>query len=76
MENKNNTDNSSINIPSERRTKCEVFSRVVGYYRPVQNWNKGKAEEFKERREFNECACMESEFATANKPNTEAIKKN
>lgn len=76
MENKNNTDNSSINIPSERRTKCEVFSRVVGYYRPVQNWNKGKAEEFKERREFNECACMKSEFATSNKPNTEAIKKN
>lgn len=27
----------------------EVWSRVVGYYRPVQNWNKGKQEEFKER---------------------------
>ncbi len=27
----------------------EVYSRVVGYYRPVQNWNKGKAEEFKQR---------------------------
>jgi len=27
----------------------EVYSRVVGYYRPVQNWNKGKAEEFLER---------------------------
>ena len=25
---------------------CEVFSRVVGYMRPVQNWNKGKKEEF------------------------------
>ncbi len=75
MENKNNIDNSSINIPNEMRTKCEVFSRVVGYYRPVQNWNKGKAEEFKERREFDECACMDSKFATENKPSTEPIKK-
>lgn len=30
----------------------EVYSRVVGYYRPVQNWNKGKQEEFKERLEY------------------------
>ena len=25
-------------------TKCEVYSRVVGYLRPVQGWNKGKQE--------------------------------
>lgn len=30
----------------------EVYSRVVGYYRPVQNWNKGKQEEFKQRLEY------------------------
>ena len=30
----------------------EVWSRVVGYYRPVQNWNKGKKEEFKQRKPF------------------------
>jgi len=30
----------------------EVFSRVVGYLRPLQNWNKGKKEEFKMRRNF------------------------
>ncbi len=29
---------------------CEIYSRVVGYYRPVQNWNIGKKQEFKERR--------------------------
>ena len=29
---------------------CEVYSRVVGYYRPVSNWNIGKKQEFKERR--------------------------
>ncbi|MEW6679417.1 MAG: ribonucleoside triphosphate reductase [bacterium] len=33
-------------------TKCEVYSRVVGYYRPVQQWNDGKQEEFRERREY------------------------
>ena len=30
--------------------KTEVYSRVVGYYRPIQDWNEGKREEFKERR--------------------------
>jgi len=29
---------------------CEVYSRVVGYFRPVQNWNPGKQQEFKERK--------------------------
>ncbi len=37
-------------------TECgkdtEVYSRVVGYYRPVKQWNKGKQEEFKHRKEF------------------------
>jgi anaerobic ribonucleoside-triphosphate reductase len=32
--------------------KTEVYSRVVGYYRPIKNWNKGKQEEFRERKEF------------------------
>ena len=31
---------------------CEVYSRIVGYYRPVQNWNKGKEEEFKDRKVY------------------------
>jgi ribonucleoside-triphosphate reductase len=31
---------------------CEVYSRVVGYYRPIQQWNDGKQQEFYERREF------------------------
>jgi len=29
---------------------CEIYSRVVGYYRPIQNWNPGKVEEFRERK--------------------------
>jgi len=32
--------------------KTEVYSRVVGYLRPVQQWNKGKKEEFKQRKTF------------------------
>ena len=30
----------------------EVYSRITGYYRPIQNWNVGKTEEFKNRREY------------------------
>ena len=32
--------------------RAEVYSRVVGYYRPVDAWNKGKQEEFKDREVF------------------------
>ena len=35
------------------RVPCEVYSRVVGYLRPVQNWNAGKQQEFKVRKLFN-----------------------
>ena len=46
---------------------CEVYSRVTGYVRPVSNWNKGKREEFKDRKMFDlkaagkECADKECE---------------
>lgn len=36
---------------------CEVYSRVVGYIRPVQQWNKGKKQEFKDRIEFKMGEC-------------------
>ncbi|MBQ6018689.1 MAG: ribonucleoside triphosphate reductase, partial [Clostridia bacterium] len=42
------------------QTKCpicgkatEVYSRITGYYRPVQNWNEGKAQEYKDRLVYN-----------------------
>ena len=42
--------------PQKDRQRCnektEVYSRVVGYFRPVQQWNKGKQEEFKNRKTF------------------------
>lgn len=37
----------------------EVFSRIVGYYRPVGNWNAGKQEEFRDRLEFAEKKALE-----------------
>jgi ribonucleoside-triphosphate reductase (formate) len=34
------------------KTKCEIYSRVVGYIRPVEQWNDGKQAEFKDRKLF------------------------
>ena len=34
------------------KVPCEVYSRIVGYLRPVQNWNQGKQQEFKDRKTF------------------------
>jgi hypothetical protein len=41
-----------IFIMTRQRQKCEVWSRVVGYLRPVDCWNDGKKAEFKDRKEF------------------------
>nr|DAN07247.1 MAG TPA: anaerobic ribonucleoside triphosphate reductase [Caudoviricetes sp.] len=48
-------------ISTCKGTPCEVYSRVVGYLRPVQNWNKGKKDEFAMRKTFNveRCSCGE-----------------
>jgi anaerobic ribonucleoside-triphosphate reductase len=39
-------------IAESKRTKCEVYSRVVGYLRPVSQYNAGKKAEFKDRINF------------------------
>lgn len=33
-----------------KKVPTEIYSRVVGYFRPVNNWNNGKQEEFNERK--------------------------
>jgi ribonucleoside-triphosphate reductase len=38
---------------SVEETPAEVYSRIVGYYRSVRNWNRGKREEYGERRLYN-----------------------
>lgn len=41
----------------QKRTKCEVYSRVVGYIRPVQQWNVGKKAEWGQRKTFKQESC-------------------
>jgi ribonucleoside-triphosphate reductase len=40
------------NNGAKQRTRCEIFSRVVGFLTPISQWNKGKREEFKDRKTF------------------------
>jgi len=39
-------------VKSDVKIPCEVYSRIVGYLRPVQNWNDGKQQEFADRKTF------------------------
>jgi ribonucleoside-triphosphate reductase len=50
--------------------KTEVYSRITGYYRPVQNWNDGKSQEFKDRKVYNVGTSVLKKTATV----TEEIK--
>ena len=36
------------------KTKCEVYSRIVGYLRPIDNWNDGKKAEYYDRKYFDD----------------------
>jgi len=36
----------------EIKVPCEVYSRIVGYLRPIQNWNQGKQQEFADRKVY------------------------
>lgn len=46
------------NDPNFGRTKTSVWSRSMGYIRPVSNFNIGKYAEFLERKTFVECKCL------------------
>lgn len=41
-------------LPENERTRCEVWTRVMGYHRPVSQFNKGKQSEHAERVSFRE----------------------
>lgn len=45
--------NGGVKMGEKCGKKCEVYSRVVGYYRPIENWNDGKQEEFSQRKYYN-----------------------
>jgi hypothetical protein len=44
-------------LKDEERTRCEVWTRVMGYHRPVTSFNKGKKSEHRERQFFVEGRC-------------------
>lgn len=46
--------NEQIELKDAERQKCEVWTRVMGYHRPVQSFNIGKKGEFEERVCFTE----------------------
>jgi anaerobic ribonucleoside-triphosphate reductase len=41
-------------IANSERQRCEVWSRVMGYHRPISGWNIGKKQEFADRQYFKE----------------------
>ncbi len=43
-----------IRLQDEERTRCEIWTRVMGYHRPVSSWNAGKQAEHAERLYFHE----------------------
>jgi anaerobic ribonucleoside-triphosphate reductase len=51
--------NQKYDLADHERQPCEVWTRVMGYYRPVSQFNRGKKVEHAERRHFTEAV---SEF--------------
>lgn len=43
-----------MNLKDKERTRCEVWTRVMGYHRPVTSWNAGKQAEHCQRKFFTE----------------------
>jgi hypothetical protein len=53
--------NAAAELKDEERTRCEVWTRVMGYHRPVSAWNPGKQSEHAERRYFVEPAARQGQ---------------
>ncbi|SEQ46685.1 Anaerobic ribonucleoside-triphosphate reductase [Ectothiorhodospira magna] len=49
---------ADITLSDEERTPCEVWTRVMGYHRPVSAFNQGKQSEHAQRRYFEEPGVM------------------
>lgn len=47
-----------VELKDEKRQKCEIWTRVMGYCRPTSEFNKGKKSEFKERKCFTEAKAV------------------
>jgi anaerobic ribonucleoside-triphosphate reductase len=49
-------------MKKQERQKCEIWTRVMGYHRPVASFNIGKKSEHKERKHFSEIAVVNAGF--------------
>lgn len=47
-----------MTLTDDERQPCEVWSRVMGYHRPVDQWNVGKRKEHEQRRFFRESSAV------------------
>ncbi|MFR3729440.1 ribonucleoside triphosphate reductase [Lacrimispora sp.] len=54
---------------------AEVYSRITGYYRPVQNWNEGKTQEYKNRTTYELAGSAPKKAETKVQPEKTAVKK-
>jgi hypothetical protein len=52
---------AEIELKDAERQPCEVWTRVMGYHRPVASFNTGKKGEYAERRFFREQSCGSSQ---------------
>ena len=50
-------DQATIQLDDAERQPCEIWTRVMGYHRPLSSFNIGKQGEFHERRFFTETSC-------------------
>ena len=51
---------TTVVLRDEERQRCEVWTRVMGYHRPMSSFNTGKKGEFFERTYFDEHCCSQS----------------
>lgn len=52
----------SHTAPNKKRTRCEIWTRVMGYHRPVSHFNIGKKAEHYSRKHFAECVAANAAF--------------
>lgn len=48
---------NGVELKESERTPCEVWTRVMGYFRPMSQYNRGKQSEFRDRKWFVESKC-------------------
>ena len=60
-------------LPLEERTPCEIWSRCMGYHRPISFWNAGKQQEHRDRKLFAEDQAQASKYQPTDRPKVVAV---